>query len=141
MSMIDIDLEGYVEPTPDTEGRKLLRIQDIEKKVIEWDDKNTGEHKVRDVVQLVLAIQDAEVENPNLIYHSFFLPHPDEDFKSNNWSKGKIIKFKEAVGDTSAGGIDEAAVRMAEVYANVGVKLNKKTEEPENYIKGFVPAA
>lgn len=135
----DMDLEGYQPQQLVAADIYRVKIRSCERKDLEWDDKNTGEHKVAPVINMMYTIEASAYVNPFPIFQTIWLPKAGDSAEYRNRAQGNVIALKKAVGhaDPMGNGFDKSQVLGAEAYALVGLIVDKNGEEKQ-VIKKFV---
>jgi len=102
MGFIDVDLSGYVEPqvVADVSRNYTLKIRAYEEK--EGTSQKSGDPY--HTLDLLCGITDSDLENPQLVRYTLFLPTPGDDFDRKNGKIGRIRKVQKAIGDVDTAG-------------------------------------
>lgn len=117
--MIDVDLDGYVAPEIVTDTNPYtLKVVQIEPRDLEVKGQ------ARKVIDVLLRIMDSGLVNPKPVRYTIWLPSPTDTPEQKNSAQGKIIRFKQAVGDDSKG-LNVAGAIGAEFQATLKVKRDE----------------
>lgn len=129
-SVIDVDLSGYIEPQVvgagvDEDGNEFIDSEALSQ-TYTLAVRSMSERAVETkrgpatIVETFLALVDSGLENPKMVKYDLWLPRTSDTSEQINAAKGKIRRFKAALGaDPDEAGLDKVELVGAQLQATL----------------------